>query len=106
MTVTVWAMSTLKKNKRLKRAKRIAKYGENKPVFGNSIEYRGMAKYLGGNGRKPTGISRRLFRKNLQRIRVIEDGKIVRRRVPVSLLRSGLIEKPIVRKPFTIDESD
>lgn len=97
-------MSTLKKNKRLKRAKQLEKYGDNKPTFGNSIEYRGKAKYLGGNGRKPTGISRRLFKKNLQRIRVLEDGKIVRRRVPVSLLRNGVIEKPIVRKPFTIDE--
>ncbi|MGD9857371.1 MAG: 50S ribosomal protein L28, partial [Planctomycetaceae bacterium] len=68
--------------------------------------YRGMAKYLGGNGRKPTGISRRLFRKNLQKIRVIEDGKVVRRRVPVSLIRSGVIDKPVVRKPFTIDEAN
>ncbi|MGE0377850.1 MAG: 50S ribosomal protein L28 [Planctomycetaceae bacterium] len=99
-------MSTLKKNKRIKRAKRIAKYGDNKPAFGNSIVYRGMAKYLGGNGRKPTGISRRLFRKNLQKIRVIEDGKVVRRRVPVSLIRSGVIDKPVVRKPFTIDEAN
>ncbi len=98
-------MSTLKKNKRLKRAKQLAKYGDNKPAFGNSIEYRGKAKYLGGNGRKPTGISRRLFKKNLQKIRVLEDGKVVRRRVPVRLLRTGLIEKPIVRKPFTIDET-
>lgn len=98
-------MSTLKKNKRIKRAKKLAKYGENKPTFGNSIEYRGMAKYLGGNGRKPTGITRRLFKKNLQKIRVLEDGKVVRRRVPVSLLRTGVIEKPVVRKPFTIDET-
>lgn len=97
-------MSTLKKNKRIKRAKKFELYGENKPSFGNSIEYRGKAKYLGGNGRKPTGISRRLFKKNLQKIRVIEDGKVVRRSVPVSLIRSGVIQKPVVRQPFTIDE--
>jgi len=96
-------MSTLKKNKRIKLAKKLAKYGDNKPTFGNTIEYRGKAKYLGGNGRKPTGISKRRFKKNLQRIRVVEDGKIVRRSVPVSLLRTGLVEKPVVRKPFTID---
>ncbi len=98
-------MSTLKKNKRIKLAKRMALYGDNKPTFGNSIEYRGKAKYLGGNGRKPTGISRRLFKKNLQRIRVLEDGKIVRRRVPVRLIRAGQVEKPAVRAPFTLDES-
>ena len=38
-------MSTLKKNKRIKLAKKVAKYGDNKPTFGNSIEYRGKAKY-------------------------------------------------------------
>lgn len=96
-------MSTLKKNKRIKRASQIATYGDNKPTFGSSIEYRGKAKYLGGNGRKPTGISKRRFKKNLQKMRVLEDGKIVRRSVPVSLLRCGVIEKPVVRKPFTIE---
>ena len=71
---------------------------------GNRVARRGKAKYLGGNGRKTTGITRRQFKHNLQRVRVLEDGKIVRRNVPVSLLRTGVIEKPVVRKPFTIDE--
>ena len=97
-------MSTLKKNKRIKRAKRLALYGDLKPAFGNSVAQRGKAKYLGGNGRKTTGIPRRLFRQNLQKIRVLEDGKLVRRSVPVSLIRSGLIAKPVERKPFTLDE--
>lgn len=97
-------MSTLKKNKRIKRAKRLALYGDLKPEMGYSICQRGKAKYLGGNGRKTTGITRRQFKKNLQKIRVVEDGRIVRRRVPVSLLRSGVIAKPIVRAPFTLDE--
>lgn len=97
-------MSTLKKNKRIKLAKRLELYGDLKPDVGNSLARRGKAKYLGGNGRKTTGITRRQFKKNLQRVRVLEDGVIVRRRVPVSLLRSGLVEKPIVREPFTIDE--
>ena len=98
-------MSTLKKNKRIKRAKQLDLYGERKPVFGNAVAQRGKAKYLGGNGRKTTGITRRLFRQNLQKIRIVEDGKIVRRRVPVSLIRSGLIEKPIERAPFTIEDN-
>lgn len=96
-------MSTLKKNKRIKLAKRIKKYGLLKPVKGNSLARRGKAKYLGGNGRKTTGITRRQFKPNLQRIRVLEDGQIVRRRVPVSMIRSGFVDKPIVREPFTID---
>ncbi len=97
-------MSTLKKNKRIKLARQLEIYGDLKPTTGNTITRRGKAKYLGGNGRKTTGISRRLFRKNLQSVRVQEDGQVVRRRVPVSLLRSGLILKPVVREPFTIDE--
>ena len=97
-------MSTLKKNKRIKRAKKLALYGDLKPVLGYSLSQRGKAKYLGGNGRKTTGITRRAFRKNLQEIRVMEDGRVVRRRVPVSLIRSGLVTKPIVKAPFTIDD--
>jgi large subunit ribosomal protein L28 len=97
-------MSTLKKNKRIKLAKRLEIYGDLKPTTGNTITRRGKAKYLGGNGRKTTGISRRLFKKNLQSVRVMEDGLVVRRRVPVSMLRSGLVLKPVVREPFTIDE--
>ena len=97
-------MSTLKKNKRIKRAKQVALYGDNTPAFGRSLCQRGKAKYLGGNGRKTTGITLRKFRLNLQSIRVLEDGKIVRRNVSVKQIRSGLITKPVVRAPFTIDK--
>lgn len=97
-------MSTLRKNKRQKRQKLTDLYGDIKPGRGIKKCERGKPKYLGGNGRKTTGITRRLFKKNLQRIRVVEDGKVVRRRVPVSMIRSGLVQKPIVREPFTVDE--
>ncbi|MDA1213498.1 MAG: 50S ribosomal protein L28, partial [Planctomycetota bacterium] len=33
---------------------------------GNKVKQRGKAKYLGGNGRKTVGITRRVFRPNLQ----------------------------------------
>ncbi|MEZ6059405.1 MAG: L28 family ribosomal protein [Planctomycetaceae bacterium] len=95
-------MSTLKKNKRLKRAKLLELYGDLKPGRGNNLCERGKAKYLGGNGRKTTGITRRKFKKNLQRIRVVENGRVVRRNVPVSLIRSGMVEKPIVTDPFAL----
>ena len=98
-------MSTLKKNKRIKLAKKLALYGDLKPVKGNSLSQRGKAKYLGGNGRKTTGITRRKFSRNLQTIRVVEDGRVVKRRIPVSLLRSGGIQKKVVRQPFTLPEN-
>ena len=95
-------MSTLKKNKRIKRAKQLALYGDLKPGRGNKLSQRGKPKYLGGNGRKTTGITARKFKRNLQKIRVIEDGQVVRRRIPVSLIRSGAIEKPLVTDPFAL----
>jgi large subunit ribosomal protein L28 len=97
-------MSTLTKKKRQERAKKIALYGDLKPGRGNQKVQSGKPKYLGGNGRKTRGITKRLFKQNLQSVRVMEDGRVVRRMVPVKLLRSGLVEKAIVRKPFTIDE--
>jgi large subunit ribosomal protein L28 len=71
-----------------------------KPVGGNKISRRGKAKYLGGVGRKVTGITKRRFKPNLQKVRVEIDGKKVRIRVAVSAIRSGLVVKRVKRKPF------
>lgn len=97
-------MSTLKKNKRIKRAAVLELYGDLKPGRGNAKVERGKAKYLGGNGRKTTGITKRVYRRNLKKIQVLEDGKIVRRRVPVRLIRSGAITKPVAQDPFALPE--
>jgi large subunit ribosomal protein L28 len=71
-----------------------------KPAVGNQIARRGKAKYLGGVGRKITGISRRTFRPNLQRIQVEINGSVQRMRVCVQCIRSGLVKRPQKRKPF------
>ena len=71
-----------------------------KPVLGNQKTYRGKAKYLGGVGRKITGISRRTFKPNLQRIQIVEKGTVCTRRVCVSCIRAGRIQRPQKRKPF------
>jgi large subunit ribosomal protein L28 len=72
---------------------------------GNSVSQRGKPRYLGGNGRQTTGITRRLFRPNLQKIRVQEGGSTVSKRVCVQCIRSGRVQKAVVRKPFTVPES-
>lgn len=64
---------------------------------GNSISRKGKAKYLGGIGRKTTGISRRKFKPNIQRIRAVIDGKICRISVSAKAIRMGLVEKPMKR---------
>jgi len=71
-----------------------------KPAVGNQIARRGKAKYLGGVGRKITGISKRLFRPNLQRIQVEINGMVQRQRVCVQCIRSGKVKRPQKRKLF------
>ena len=72
-----------------------------KPVLGNQICRRGKAKYLGGVGRKVTGISRRTFTPNLQRIKTIDgNGTVATKRVCVQCIRSGAVQRPLKRKPF------
>lgn len=71
-----------------------------KPSMGNQIARRGKAKYLGGVGRKITGISRRTFVPNLQRIQIVLDGAVQRKRVCVQCIRSGRIQRPQKRKLF------
>jgi len=97
-------MSTLKKNKRIKRAAQLELYGDLKPGRGNKKVERGKAKYLGGNGRKTTGITKRVYRQNLKKIQVVENGSVVTRRVPVKLIRSGAITKPVATDPFALPE--
>ncbi len=75
------------------------------PSFGNSVSQRGKPKYLGGNGRKTTGISRRQFKPNLQKIRIQLGGGVATKRVCTQCLRSGRVQKAVVRKPFTLPEN-
>ncbi len=73
-----------------------------KPVLGNKYTHRGKAKYLGGVGTKVTGCTRRKFKPNLQRVKVEIDGTVMTIRVAVSAIRSGLVKKPVKRKPFQL----
>jgi len=67
--------------------------------FGNTVARRGKPKYLGGVGRKTTGISRRKFVPNLQKVRVqLPNGTRKRMTVCTQCIRSGRIKKPIKRQ--------
>lgn len=61
---------------------------------GRSISRRGKAKHLGGVGRKVTGITKRKFKPNIQRVRAVIDGKICRVKVSAKAIRMGLVVKP------------
>ena len=69
-----------------------------KTTFGNTIARRGRAKYLGGVGVKTTGITRRKFIPNLQKVRAVtENGTVKRVTVCAQCLRGGKITKPKAR---------
>jgi large subunit ribosomal protein L28 len=55
-------------------------YTGKRTSFGNQMTRRGKAKYLGGVGRKITGITRR-------------DGKVTRIRVSTKAIKMGLVQK-------------
>jgi large subunit ribosomal protein L28 len=76
-----------------------------KPALGNHYARRGKAKYLGGVGRKTTGISRRVFKPNLQRIQIEQNGTVKRARVCVQCIRSGRVRRPQKRKLFQMPSS-
>ena len=64
-----------------------------KTSFGNHVTSRGKAKYLGGVGIKCTGVSRRTFKPNLQRIHVwLPNGTSRYVRVATSVIRSGVLK--------------
>ena len=71
-----------------------------KPTRGNHYARRGKAKYLGGVGRKVTGITKRTFKPNLQNIQVEVNGAVRRQRVCVQCIRSGKVKRPQKRKLF------
>jgi large subunit ribosomal protein L28 len=75
-----------------------------KVQMGNQVETRGKAKYLGGVGTKITGITRRKFIPNLQRVHVtLPSGEHKTMRVCTQCLRSGAVRKTVRQKPFQLE---
>ena len=71
--------------------------------MGNAVETRGKAKYLGGVGTKVTGITRRQFKPNLQRVKVATvNGSSKTVRVCTQCLRTGSVRKVVRQRPFKL----
>jgi large subunit ribosomal protein L28 len=71
--------------------------------MGNQIETRGKAKYLGGVGTKVTGITRREFKPNLQRVKITTPNGTTRyARVCTRCLKKGVVRKAIQQAPFKL----
>lgn len=84
---------------------RVCYFTGKKTSAGRSYTHRGKAKYLGGVGTKVTGITKRKFKPNIQRVRAVVDGRIVRIKVSTKAIRMGLVVKP-PRRDWKPDKSD
>ena len=78
---------------------RVCYFTGRKTHHGNQKTHRGKAKYLGGVGTKTTGITARQFKANIQKVRAVVNGRVVRIKVSAKAIRNGLIVKPVRRKP-------
>lgn len=65
--------------------------------IGKQYTRRGLAKKKGGVGKKITGKTRRLFKPNIQKVRVVVGGRVRRMKVAAKYIRRGMIEKPLAR---------
>lgn len=63
------------------------------PMSGNTIVRHGLAKKKGGIGLHTTGVTRRRFLPNLQKLRIMEKGRPVNRKVCMSCLKAGKVTK-------------
>jgi len=73
---------------------RLCYFTGRKTTAGCSIARRGKAKKHGGVGKNITGVTKRKFKPNIQKVRAIVDGKICRIRVSAKAIRMGLVQKP------------
>lgn len=76
---------------------RVCHFTGKKTRTGRTIARKGKAKYLGGVGRKTTGITNRKFKPNIQRVRAVIDGTVCRIKVSAKAIRMGLVVKPLKR---------
>jgi large subunit ribosomal protein L28 len=74
-------------------------------VSGRSIARRGKAKYLGGVGKRVTGISKRKFKPNIQKVRAVVNGKVCRIKVSTKAIRMGLVQKPPKRNYKPVEKA-
>jgi len=76
---------------------RVCYFTGKRTIAGMKITRRGKAKYLGGVGRKITGINKRKFKPNIQKVRAVIDGKVVRVKVSAKAIHMGLVQRPVKR---------
>ncbi len=73
---------------------RVCQYSGKRPQVGHRVVRRGKAKREGGIGQNVTGITKRRWKPNIQRIRVVdENGRVQRVRVCARYIKAGKFVK-------------
>ncbi len=73
---------------------RVCQYSGKRPQVGHRVVRRGKAKREGGIGQNVTGITKRRWKPNIQRIRVLdENGRVKRVRVCTRYIKAGKFVK-------------
>lgn len=84
---------------------RVCAFTGKKTKAGRRYSRRGKAKYLGGVGRKVTSKTRRKFKPNIQKVRAVVNGRVVRVKASAKAIRSGLVVKP-PKRDYTPPEKE
>lgn len=77
---------------------RVCEFCGKKTQFGQQLTRRGLAKAKGGVGIKTTGVTKRPFKPNVQKLRAEVNGRTVRVRICSKCLKTGLVKKPALGK--------
>ena len=85
---------------------RVCQLSGKKTTSGRTYARRGLAKAKGGIGKKTTGRTLRKFKPNIQPVRAVVDGRVVRIKVAAKFLRRGLVVKPVKRTWTPGDENN
>ena len=73
---------------------RVCEICKKRTESGGSIARRGLPKKQGGIGLRTTGHTMRKFRPNIQRVRALVKGEVVRISVCTRCIKSGRVVKP------------
>ena len=77
---------------------RVCELSGKKTGAGRMFTRRGLAKSKGGVGKKITGCTNRTFKPNVQRVRAVVDGRVVRLKVAAKYVSRGMVVKPVKRQ--------
>ena len=77
---------------------RVCAISGKKTTIGRQYTRRGLAKAKGGVGKKITGKSPRTFKPNIQKVRVVVNGRVVRMKIAAKYIRRGLVVKPNIKR--------